>query len=112
MLKKNIFPILITFLLFGCSNVTGKESFYKNVEAIELAVQDENWSSLNKLSKELDEIYKRQEWKIQLLGDESEYETLQESIDHLLVSIESEDLLQTKLELSTIKTLLQFIYSL
>jgi len=112
MFKKCVIVFISTFFLIGCSNVTGKESFFENIEAMEIAAQEENWSSLQTLFTELDELYKTNEWKVQLLGDESEYETLQESMDRLAVSIEEEDSLQTKLELSTIKTLLTFIYSL
>lgn len=112
MLKKCLFPILITFLLVGCSNITGKETFYKSIDSLEAAAQQEDWITLEELSNELDNTYKRQEWKVQLLGDESEYENLQESIDRLKIAIEAQDSLETKLEISTIKTLLQFIYSL
>ena len=112
MFKKCVIVFISTFFLIGCSNITGKESFFENIEAMEIAAQEENWSSLHTLSKDFDDLYKTQEWKVQLLGDESEYETLQESIAHLTIAIEAQDSLQTKLELSTIKTLLQFIYSL
>lgn len=35
--------------------------------------------------------YQSNKWKIQLLGDEDEYETLNESINKLIIAIEEKD---------------------
>jgi hypothetical protein len=114
MLKKyNLWMfILLLILLTGCSNHTGKNDFSKKINSMEQALLSPDWIQLKSLGNELEQLYLDNQWKIQLLGDEDEYESLQESINQLLVSIEEKDVTEIKLEMATIKTFIEDIYTL
>jgi hypothetical protein len=112
MLKKWTIFIFILILLSGCSGITGKNDFAEKINAIEQALKAEDWKQLKSLGDDLDQLYHGSQWKIQLLGDEDEYESLQESINHLMVAIGEQDLTEAKLEVATIKTYMEDIYSL
>jgi hypothetical protein len=112
-MNKNWHMFLLLFILLsGCSNITGENDFSEKISSIEQALLKPDWEQLQSLSKELKLLYKKNQWKIQLLGDEDEYESLQESIHHFIVAIEEQDLTETKLEMATIKTFMEDIYSL
>jgi hypothetical protein len=112
MIKKSMMSIFLFIVLSGCSGVTGENDFSEKINSIEQALHDEDWNQLKSLGNELDELYQGSQWKIQLMGDEDEYESLQESINHLIVAIEEKDLTEAKLEVATIKTFIDDIYSL
>ncbi|RHW37415.1 DUF4363 family protein [Lysinibacillus yapensis] len=112
MIKKNILPLFLVVLLSGCGGIMGENDFSGKIDDIEQALRKPNWKQLNSLGKDLDRLYEQNLWKIQLMGDEDEYESLQESINHLIVAIEEKDQTEIKLEIATIKTYLKDIYSL
>jgi hypothetical protein len=112
MITKWMMSIFLFIVLSGCSGVTGENDFSKKINSIEQALHDEDWNQLKSLGNELDQLYQGSQWKIQLMGDEDEYESLQESINHLTVAIEEKDLTEAKLEVATIKTFIEDIYSL
>ncbi|RUL49010.1 DUF4363 family protein [Lysinibacillus antri] len=112
MMKKWGLLLLLSIFLSACSKMNGEYEMSEKIHSIEQIVNEPNWEQIQSLGDELKQLHKQNEWKIQLLGDEDEYESLQESINNLLVAIEEKDLTETKLELSTIKTYLDDIYSL
>lgn len=111
MIKKWNMFLLLLILLSGCSSITGKDDFSEKINSIEQALNATDWKQLKSLSNELEQLYQGNQWKIQLMGDEDEYESLQESINQLIVAIEEQDLTETKLEMATIKTYIEDIYS-
>ncbi|RLL43669.1 DUF4363 family protein [Oceanobacillus piezotolerans] len=112
MYKKGSFMVLLLFILVGCSNFTGKDALLKEVAEAEHLVNDENWEEVSGKITTLNDLFYEHLWKIQLIGDEGEYERLHESISRLFISIEEKDKAEAKLELATIKALIQDIYSL
>lgn len=110
---KNII-LLSCFLLFlvGCENNIGGDTFFNQINDIEHALENPNWSEITTQAKGLKELYKKDKWKLQLLGDEDEYESLYESINRLITAIEMEDLTITRMELTDIHTYIENIYSL
>ena len=112
MIKNWTLSLFLIVILSGCSSITGENDFSKKVNSIEHALNDHDWKQLKSLTNELDQLYHRNQWKIQLLGDEGEYESLQESINRLIVAIEEKDQTAIKLEVATIKTFLEDIYTL
>jgi hypothetical protein len=112
MIKNCTISLFLLFILSGCSGITGERDFSQKVEAIDQALNNPDWKQLKSLGNELEQFYYRSQWKIQLMGDEDEYESLQESINHLIVAIEEQDITEIKLELATIRTFLEDIYSL
>lgn len=104
--------VLLSVVLASCSNVTGHAHFNENITALEEYLDKAEWRNLQTQAKDLKTLYKDQLWKLQLLGDEGEYEGLNESINRLLKTIEQQDVTQAKLALETVKTIIDDIYSL
>lgn len=109
--KKWIFLFLILIVLSGCSNISGKNEFFNKISSIEKALNNQDWEQLKSFGHELVQFHEKTEWKLQLMGDEDEYESLHESINRLIIAIEENDKTEAKLELVTIKTLVEDIYS-
>ncbi|WP_180994086.1 DUF4363 family protein [Bacillus sp. Marseille-P3661] len=112
MYKKSLVIILILLILSGCSNWNGENVFLTKINIIEQLMDQEEWNSLKSEVTELKSLYESHKWKIQLLGDEEEYEGIVESINRLFITIEEEDATEAKLELATIKAIINEIYSL
>lgn len=110
-MKRWFLYLPIFLLLFGCSNISGENEMKEQVEKIRTSLEKPDWNQVKELADELHRMYDENEWKLQLLGDEDEYESLYESINHLLVSVEEKDVKDTKLELASIQTFLKDIYS-
>ncbi|GAQ17717.1 hypothetical protein OPHB3_1642 [Oceanobacillus picturae] len=105
--------VLCCFLfLTACTNQIGGKPFFEHIDKLEDGLDQPNWEELSIQAKELKKMYEKNKWKIQLLGDEGEYESLNESLNNLLATIKEEDALTTRMELATILTLFEDIYSL
>lgn len=106
--------IILCFLLFlvGCENNVSGHAFFNQINEIENTLEYPNWDKITAQAEELKEMYKKDKWKLQLLGDEDEYESLYESINKLIVAIEEKDRTNIRLELSVIHTHIEDIYSL
>lgn len=112
MIKKWTMFLFLLIFLSGCSTITGENDFSEKINLIEKALNATDWEKLNLLGNELDQLYHVNQWKIQLMGDEDEYESLQESINQLLVTIEEQDITETKLIVASINTMIEDIFSL
>jgi hypothetical protein len=104
--------LLLVLLTTSCSSAVGSKELKGQVNVIEQALIAEEWEALSLQMDRLASIYDRNEWKLQLLGDEGEYERLHESINRLRVSIEAKDAHSASLELATVKSIVEDIYSL
>lgn len=111
-IRITVFGILIASMMSGCSAQIGKHDFNQHISKIEQSVKEEDMAALSAQIDQLLQIYDKNEWKLQLIGDEGEYERLHEAINRLITSRKVDDLTQLQLELSTIKTILADIYSL
>lgn len=111
-IKRRWIFLLIILTFFGCSKYTGKEALFTHVKTIENFIDNEDWDQLNQQVDQLNTLYEKNKWKLQLLGDEDEYESLTETIDRLIVAIDEQDKTQAKLELATVKSILKELYSL
>lgn len=109
---KRVFIGLLVILLVACGNITGKTDFHDQIESMETEFHTEDWQALQTKAAHFKALYEDQQWKLQLLGDEGEYEDLNISIHRLLVAIEEENRTEAKLEIATIQTLIHDIYSL
>lgn len=103
---------LVALMLSGCSAQTGKNDFKQHISKIEQAVKEEDMTVLGTQIDQLLQIYDKNEWKLQLIGDEGEYERLHEAINRMITARKADDLTQLQLELATIKTIIEDIYSL
>lgn len=96
----------------GCENNIGGHAFFNQINNIEHSLEGSDWDKITLQAEELKELYKKDKWILQLLGDEDEYETLYESINKLIMAIEEKDRTNIRLELSVIHTHIEDIYSL
>ncbi|MCJ0932471.1 DUF4363 family protein [Virgibacillus halodenitrificans] len=112
LVKRIYFAVLILIILSGCSQITGKDVLLNNIKTLEMALDQKDWESAEEHTDELQRLYKGNRWKIQLLGDEGEYEKLYEGIQRLKVTIREEANPESKIELATVKSLIKDIYSL
>lgn len=106
--------ILCTLLLCltGCDVMIGGDTFFNKINEIEAGLEAPNWTELAEQAKELEEMYKKDKWKLQFLGDEGEYESLYENIHKLIAAAEEMDRTNFKLELTVTRTIIEGIYSL
>lgn len=109
---KRILLLIVTSLLIACTNVTGQANFKECIDTIETHLAQADWDDLEKQGDYLKRLYKEEQWKLQLLGDEGEYEELNIGINRFLKAIEEEDMTEAKLEIATIQSLIHDIYSL
>lgn len=112
MFKKISFGFLLVIVLSGCSSMLGKDDFIEHVKGIEQSINQKNWKQSSELGQNLLKKYETNRWKLQLIGDEGEYEQLFRSINRLCAALEEQNNTQAKIELATIKAILDNIYSL
>ncbi|WP_052345868.1 DUF4363 family protein [Paucisalibacillus sp. EB02] len=113
MFKKTITIFLLSFMfLAGCTEPIGGDYFFDKIQSLEVELNKEDWHNANLLLKDMKNLYKKNDWKLQLLGDEAEYEGMNEAISRLSAAIKSEDSKQALLELASIRAYLEEIYSM
>lgn len=109
---KRILFVLCLVLLVGCSEITDENDFKASIAALEEILTSEDWEEIEKHTEAIKQQYERSEWKLQLIGDEGEYEGLQEAVNHLQQAAKSKSKFNCEKELTTIRTYLKQIYSL
>lgn len=109
---KRLLLVFSMLLLTGCSEWTDEKDFKASVDALEAVLSVEDWQVIEARVDAVKAQYAHSKWKLQLLGDEDEYESLQESIEHLKQAAKSKSKADCEKELTTIRTYLSQIYSL
>lgn len=112
MINKLSFLLFFILILSGCSHAIGRDEFKGNIQIIEQALNENDWEKAKSNGDRLLESYSSNKWKLQMIGDEGEYEDLYESINKLRAAIEEKNLTLTKMELASIQSILKEIYSL
>lgn len=112
MVRRALLCLLLLLVISGCSAQTGENEFQENIIRLEQAISDKDSVSVKLQVEGLLKVFQHNEWKLQMIGDEGEYERLNESIRRIIVAIEEEDFTEARIELSTTKTILRDIYSL
>lgn len=111
-LKRALIFLCLLLLLTSCNKTLGGDAFFKHINDIESELGERNWEELTIQANELKDMYKKDKWKLQLLGDEGEYETLDESINKLIAAVKEKDKINVRMELASIQTLFESIYTL
>lgn len=107
--------LIMGLVLGGWSSVTHAKAggeFYKKINKIDQLIQKKNWEEASSETSALRKLYKKKEWKIQLIGDEREYEGIGEGLDALHAAVKVKDKVQATTELANIHALLESVYSL
>lgn len=111
-MRKVMICILVLLLIAGCDGPVGGKMFFEEIHAMERLLDHPDWEGIEKKGKRLQERYDQDKWKLQLLGDEGEYEAINESLYRLKAAIREKDTLEVRTELASIKAFLRDIYSL
>ncbi|OAS85622.1 MULTISPECIES: DUF4363 family protein [Metabacillus] len=107
-----MYPILlIAIILLVSTNQFGKDEFNEKIANLEHSLNKEDWVLAKKQMDDLSSYYDKNLWKVQLVGGEAEYKDLYETISRLRILIEEEDRTDSRMELETVKTLIEHIYS-
>lgn len=112
LLKKSVVILLVILLFTGCSNVTGRDALFNQMDQLELALDQLDWEQIQIHATDLKDTFGKTKWKLQLIGDEGEYEGLNETIQKLLAAVKEEDSTNVRMELASTRSLISDIYSL
>lgn len=99
-------------MLSGCNSLVGGDMFLESINSIEESITKEEWKACEDLINDLSNYYDDNRWKLQLLGDEGEYEGMLEAINRLDMAVSQKDVTESLLEIATIKAYIEGIYSL
>lgn len=115
-MKHFILFILVFGLAFSGSSTTTHAKaggdLHKKINKIEQLIQKKKWKEADKEARTLRKLYQKKEWKIQLIGDEDEYESINEGLDTLQAAVKVKDKVQATTELANLHSLLESVYSL
>ena len=111
MIKKMVVSLLVIILFAGCEKTSGEDIFLAHIDQLEEALEHRDWDTVQNRAKGLRNMYEKNKWKLQLLGDEGEYEGLNESINRIIAAIMEEDATNVRIEIATARTIIKDIYS-
>lgn len=103
--------IICLFMLVGCSEEKIKNlPMYKKSEEIIDLINQSQWEKAGDEAKIISDLYKKTKWKLQLLGEELEYNELEQEISKLQISIEEKDKREAKTNIVLIQDYIRAIY--
>ncbi len=107
--------ILMVFVLITGCNVTKSEkdqTLFGKVDEMQHQIEQDQWDKLQSNLEEFEAKYKRQKWKMQLLGEHGDYQGIELEIEQMKESVKERDRLESKLGLRKIKHHMTLIYNL
>jgi Domain of unknown function (DUF4363) len=111
-MKKYAFFLLIAIILLVFIDQFGKDEFNEKIANLEQSLNKEDWDLAKKQMDDLNSYYDHNLWILQLVGGEAEYKDLYETFSRLSILIEEKKRTDSKVELQTVKTLVEHIYSI
>ncbi|HET7579401.1 MAG TPA: DUF4363 family protein [Bacillales bacterium] len=96
----------------GREQAQAGEVFHQLIQQINQMITKENWQGALKKTSELRATFQKKQWKLQLLGDEGEYEGLNRELDQLYAAVKAKDKSESKVELAAVASYIKSIYSL
>lgn len=87
------------------------QSFFQKVDQVSRAINQENWPKATRATSQLNALYQKKKWKVQIVGDEGEYEGLERELAKLTVAVKEKSKLEAQTEASDIRALFQAIYT-
>jgi len=98
-------------MLFGCSSENmDNNPVFQEANEIKTNVDQSNWDHAKQQAESLKKLYKENKWKYQLLSDKNTFNSLEEHIEMLTVSLEEKDKTEAKLHIAMIEHLIKSIY--
>ena len=111
LIKIGSISFLFCLLLLGCSNeYIQQKPIYQKATEIKTLTNKAEWDKVKEDSNEIYQLYKDNEWKYQFLGNETEFKTLEQHIQRLIISAEEEDKTEAKFNLSMIEHYVESLY--
>jgi hypothetical protein len=115
--KRTIWLCFLATIIFfsGGAQAAGSKvdrPLIQKVTSIISYVEYDQWTLANQEVAKLRGMYKKEKWKLQLLGDEEEYEGLDRELDHLASAALDQDKTEAKKSLVHIRAILKAIYSM
>ena len=104
-----IFSICIS-MLFGCSGKIQKDPLHMHSNEVTALVDKLEWDKAKRGADNIDKLFKKNKWKYQLLGTDTEYMGLDRHIKKLKISIEAKDTEEAKKDLQMIKHYIESLY--
>ena len=90
----------------------GVDPVTKQAKHILELIERNEWQQAIEPTEKLKQLYLKNKWKYQFLGDEEEYEQLNREIAKLRVAIKEQDTLESKIIIASILSIIHDIYSL
>src|SRR5690606_37240650 len=94
------------------TDIPGKDPLSKKIDQIQELVYRKQWEPAAAEVRHLENLYHKSKWKLQLLGDETEYEGMERELSKLKSAVEIWDSAQAMLQLATLRSILQAIYTM
>ncbi|QDP39559.1 DUF4363 family protein [Radiobacillus deserti] len=102
--------IVVICLLGGWGVKETENPFIRTIDEINEQTDEKNWKEATEETEKLRDMYEREKWKYQLLGEESSYKGIEREIEKLLAALGEKDNQQSKVSTATIKVLYRDIY--
>lgn len=105
--------VLSVFVLGAWTPFNGKKQEMDQVlNQVISNVDKNNWSQAQSEARHFTDVYQNHKWVLQLMGDEKEYEAINQSMNKLQAAIKTKNKTQSNVEVATIKSLLNEIFGL
>lgn len=97
-------------LLFGCSGSIQKDPVHSHSNEVISLVDGMEWGKAKQGADDLEQLFKKNKWKYQLLGTDTEYMGVDRHIKKLQISIEEKDKEEAKKDSAMIKHYIESLY--
>jgi hypothetical protein len=111
LLSISVIALVSLTIAAGRADAAGVDPVEKQADAIMELIERKQWDEAVEPTKKLKELYLKNKWKYQLLGDEEEFEHLNLEIDKLRVAVRTKDSTEAQIILATIQSILTDIYT-
>lgn len=110
-MKSGITCLLYIVLLSGCSMETiQSKPIYQKSGDTKTLVNQEKWEQAKQQADVIDTLFKENKWKYQLLGNETEYSSLDAEIKKLQMSLEEKDKKEAKRNIAVMEHYIESLY--
>jgi len=97
-------------LLFRCSGSIKKDPVHSHSSEVTALVDELEWNKAEQGADDLEKLFKKNKWKYQLLGTDTEYMGVDRHIKKLQISIEEKDKEEAKKDSAMIKHYIESLY--
>lgn len=107
-----VYALIVLVLGIPSVGIAKEKPLISKIERIEKLVEERAWEHAASEADALKHLYQKEKWKLQLLGDEGEYEQLDQELEKLSAAIANRNSTEALVILSAARVVLQNIYSM